>query len=386
LIFREEDSNILNYLEEDGQKIEPDYYIPIIPMILVNGGVGIGTGFSTNIPQFNPSDIIETCIDICDNMTKENDNVQKMSEQIEKTKIKEFVPWYLGFTGKIEKSEKGTYVSKGVYNWVDDKTVEITELPVGTWTEDYKEFLEGLIVTNSNNLKSFESHYTSKTVKFILNFVPGSQNTSDSKFETEFKLVSAKNMGANNMHLYSNAGAIKKYTSTSNILKEWAHVRIAKYDERKKHQIKIIEKEYYILSSKIRFIIDVIEGRIVIMNKKMSDIAAKLVELKYKPIDKNSTEDKQVDESNDNGFSYLLKMPISQLTFERKKMLEKDVEELSNKLNVLKNTSIEKIWKSELLELQAVWNSHRDSVIEDYNNDTNGIVFDKKQKKRRAIK
>lgn len=379
MIFREEDNNILNYLEEDGQKIEPEYYTPIIPMILVNGGVGIGTGFSTNIPQFNPSDIINTCIKICNNMSQHGGDIDSMLEQIDKTKVDEFTPWYLGFKGSIEKSDKGTYVSKGVYKWIDDSTVEITELPVGTWTEDYKEFLESLITSNSNNLKSFESHYTSKTVKFILKFNPGSKTAIGSKFETEFKLVSAKNMGINNMHLYSDTGAIKKYNSTSHILKEWARMRIVKYDERKKYQIKILEKDFNILSSKIKFIIDVIEGRIVIMNKKMSDISARLVELKYKPINKNS--DDTEEDTDNNGFNYLLKMPISQLTYERKIILEKEVDDLSNKLNSLKNTSIEDIWKSELLELQTVWNAHRDSVNEDYLNDMNGVVVSKKTKK-----
>jgi DNA topoisomerase-2 len=66
LIYKEEDNAVLNYLEEDGQDIEPEYYMPIIPMILVNGGVGIGTGFSTNIPQYNPEDVIKSCIQICE--------------------------------------------------------------------------------------------------------------------------------------------------------------------------------------------------------------------------------------------------------------------------------------------------------------------------------
>jgi len=377
LIFKEEDNAILEYLEEDGQTIEPEYYIPIIPMILVNGGVGIGTGFSTNIPQFNPSDIITACIHICNTIAlSPNEDMHVLIDRIE---IAEFIPWYLGFTGSIEKGAKGTFQSKGVYMWIDENTLEITELPVGMWTEDYKELLENMVTNNSNYLKSFENHYTSKNVRFILHFNGDIRTKLGDKFETEFKLISSKNLSINNMHLYSNEGAIKKYESTSYILKEWSKTRIDKYKERKEYQINILEKDYNILSTKIRFIIDVIEGRIVIMNKKISEISARLVELKYPKIQKDS--DGEFD-SDEGGYNYLLKMPISQLTYDRKIILEKEVAELAKKLDELKKTSIEQIWKKELQELQEAWINHKDTIERDYDNDKNGIVTESKPKKR----
>jgi DNA topoisomerase-2 len=377
LIFKEEDNAILEYLEEDGQTIEPEYYIPIIPMILVNGGVGIGTGFSTNIPQFNPSDIITACIHICNTIAlSPNEDMHVLIDRIE---IAEFIPWYLGFTGSIEKGAKGTFQSKGVYMWIDENTLEITELPVGMWTEDYKELLENMVTNNSNYLKSFENHYTSKNVRFILHFNGDIRTKLGDKFETEFKLISSKNLSINNMHLYSNEGAIKKYESTSYILKEWSKTRIDKYKERKEYQINILEKDYNILSTKIRFIIDVIEGRIVIMNKKISEISARLVELKYPKIQKDS--DGEID-SDEGGYNYLLKMPISQLTYDRKIILEKEVAELAKKLDELKKTSIEQIWKKELEELQEAWINHKDIIERDYDNDKNGIVTESKPKKR----
>ena len=377
LIFKEEDNAILEYLEEDGQTIEPEYYIPIIPMILVNGGVGIGTGFSTNIPQFNPSDIISACIHICNSIAlSPNEDMHALIDRIE---IAEFIPWYLGFTGSIEKGAKGTFQSKGVYMWIDENTLEITELPVGMWTEDYKELLENMVTNNSNYLKSFENHYTSKNVRFILHFNGDIRTKLGDKFETEFKLISSKNLSINNMHLYSNEGAIKKYESTSYILKEWSKTRIDKYKERKEYQINILEKDYNILSTKIRFIIDVIEGRIVIMNKKISEISARLVELKYPKIQKDS--DGEID-SDEGGYNYLLKMPISQLTYDRKIILEKEVAELAKKLDELKKTSIEQIWKKELEELQEAWINHKDIIERDYDNDKNGIVTESKPKKR----
>lgn len=380
LIFKEEDNYVLNYLEEDGQSIEPEYYVPIIPMILVNGGLGIGTGFSTNIPQYNPENIIKACISICNNIT--DNDLNSMIDNIQETEIDDFAPWYLGFTGSIEKTDKGVYNSKGIYNWIDDNTLEITELPIGLWTEDYKEFLENMITNNLNYLKSFENHYTSKNVKFILYFNGDIKTKLGDKFESEFKLISSKNMSINNMHLYSKHGAIKKYESTTAILKEWAITRIEKYIERKNYQIKLLEKDYNILSAKIRFIIDVIEGNILIMNKKLVDISKKLNELEYPKIITNKNVDENEDDQNDNGYNYLLKMPISQLTYDRKIILEKEVQEVGKKLNELRNTAIQKIWKNELEELLEAWIDHKNIIEQDYLDDKNGIVSDKKQKKR----
>lgn len=57
-LFLESDKFLLKYLEDDGTMVEPNYYIPIIPMLLVNGCIGIGTGYSTAIPSYNPIDLI----------------------------------------------------------------------------------------------------------------------------------------------------------------------------------------------------------------------------------------------------------------------------------------------------------------------------------------
>lgn len=390
LIFKEEDAPILKYLEDDGQTIEPDYYIPIIPMILVNGGVGIGTGFSTNVPQFNPTDVITSCIQICDAIvaaqtpTSQLDDTVNMHQIIDAIELQEFSPWYLGFKGSIAKGTKNTFQSRGIYTWLDDTTLEITELPVGVWTDDYKEFLENMVTNNANFLKSFENHYTSKNVRFILHF-SGDIKTKlgTEKFETEFKLVSSKNLSINNMHLYSSEGAIRKYDTTSSIVKEWSKVRITKYNERKLYQINILEKDHNMLSTKIRFIIDVIEGNIVIMNKKISDITSRLVELKYPKIAKDDSNANNDDEAS-NGYNYLLKMPISQLTYDRKIILEKEVADIAKKLQDLRNKSIEKIWKEELEVLLEAWYNHKDFIEKDYENDRKGIVSSGQKPKRRV--
>jgi DNA topoisomerase-2 len=225
-------------------------------------------------------------------------------------------------------------------------------------------------------------------VKFVLHFNGNVRETLEDKFEQLFKMSSSKNMSINNIHLFNKSGAIKKYDTTSEIIKEWAKTRILKYLERKAYQIKILEKDFLVLSAKIRFILDVIAGNIQIMNKKLVDIAKRLVELKYPRIsdtgdvagddgDTTDTTDKNVKD-----FNYLLKMPISQLTFDRKIILEKEVDELSKNLTQLRNKRIEDLWMTDLTELETAWNEHRIAILKDYDNDRKGIVEPKTGKKK----
>jgi DNA topoisomerase-2 len=403
LIFKEEDNNILNYQDDDGQQIEPEFYIPVIPMVLVNGGIGIGTGYSTNIPQFNPSEIIEACKFICNSIKladlngDSEDGMDNIYETIDIIDIDDLVPYYLGFNGTIKKTENNSYTSKGIYKWIDNETVEITELPIGTWTEDYKEFLENMITNNLNNLKFIENHYTSKNVKFILHFNQNVREMLEDKFEQLFKMSSSKNLSINNIHLFNKNGAIQKYDNTTEIIKEWSKTRILKYFERKEYQIKILEKDFLVLSAKIRFIMDVISGNIQIMNKKLVDIAKRLVELKYPRINNDNNNiiiagniDDEAKDVNDDGeknkdikdFNYLLKMPISQLTFDRKVILEKEVDDLNKNLNNLRNNRIEDLWLSDLVELENAWNEHREFTLKEYDNDRKGIIEPKAGKKK----
>ena len=134
------------------------------------------------------------------------------------------------------------------------------------------------------------------------------------------------------------------------------------------------------------------------MNKKLVDIAKRLIELKYPRINTDTNIivagniDNDMKDPNDDGdneknkdvkdFNYLLKMPISQLTYDRKIILEKEVEELNNKLTNLRNSKIEDIWMSELVELETAWNEHKDMILKEYDNDRKGIIEPKAQKKK----
>jgi len=390
-IFKNEDSPILKRLEDDGKLIEPEYYTPIIPMVLVNGGIGIGTGFSTNIPQHNPSDIIDQCTKIIDIMNKyeldinTKEDIQDIYKVIDKVKLTKIKPWYLGFQGTITEVKDGAYSSKGVWEWLDDKTLVITELPIGTWTEDYKNMLSDMIQNGSSILKDFENHYTDKTVKFILKLYPDMRNKMEKILETDFKLSSSKNLSLNNIHLYSPEGAVKKYSDTSEIIKEWSKVRLLKYFERKNYQLKELNNKYKLISAKVRFIQEIIDNTLNIMNRKEKDVEQDLIDKKYLKLAEKVVSDEEENETKKivESYDYLTGMPIKQLTYEKKKELEKEAERLNMEIKTLKSKTIHSIWSDELDELKEKWETYRENMEDMYIKDAPNNKNTKSQLKKR---
>ena len=167
-IFSPNDDIILNYIKDDGHSVEPTFYIPIIPFVLINGMSGIGTGFSTNIPPFNPKQIIHY-------LQNKLQNIQKEQEI--------FIPFYEHFIGTITSilNEPHKFLIKGIYSIIDDRTIHITELPIGTWTMPYKTFIESLLdpVVDKNGSKiqplitNVVSNSTDKIIDIRITFPPG---------------------------------------------------------------------------------------------------------------------------------------------------------------------------------------------------------------------
>jgi DNA topoisomerase-2 len=365
LVFREEDLPILNYLNDDGIDIEPEFYIPIIPMILVNGGLGIGTGFSTNVPSYNPDDIINICKGIANRIIDGGDT----SADIETINL---IPWYLGFKGTIALERPGVYQSRGIYRWIDDTTVEVTELPIGTWTDDYKEFLTALLAGNSPVLKDFENHCTAKNVRFLLKFYPGVRGAVEPTFEKDFKMTSTTNLSINNIHLFCVNGAIAKFKDEHEVIKEWSKVRIQKYNERKEHQLKTLRYTLKIVSAKVAFIKEIIEKTLNIMNVKMTDLEGQLAVKGYPTSAETETDTETPDDTvtpTSGGYKYLTKMPIHHLTKEKHEELQRQANDLKIRIETLEARSIGDIWLEELNELQSEWQVFKNNTLAEYEAD-----------------
>jgi DNA topoisomerase-2 len=378
LIFREEDNAVLKYQTDDGTPIEPEYYVPVIPMVLVNGGIGIGTGFSTNIPAHNPTEVIAMCAMLIASLDAGGVEIARRAdlaaafERMEAARVDEGMPWTLGFTGSISKHKEG-YISKGTWKWINETNLEITELPIGTWTEDYKEMLTEMIANNHSLLKDFENHYTDKKVGFMLKFYPGKKEAANAVLETEFKLASTKNMSMNNLHLYNAKGAIQRFKKMADIVKAWARVRLTTYFDRKENLLKVMEADYKLVSAKVRFIQDFIDQKIEIMNKKEREVDEQLARMHYPKLDElmtANTEETEREGGDDAkkpttqiaNYRYLTNMPIRHLTFEEKTKLEKEARVLKERIDGLRDMQIHHIWRRELEELRAAWEDHRMSV------------------------
>ena len=346
IIYPNDDMPLLEYLDDDGMLVEPKYYVPIIPMILVNGMNGIGTGFSTMIPKFNPLDIV--------------DNIKR---KLTDKPYKVIHPWYHNFKGKIIEVKNNEYLSKGCYKILDDKTIEITELPIGVWTDNYKKYLDGLIYD-----KTKKEHTNCKKPKYILDYENNSSDKdtyfkiklpsgliqslqwSEDKYidgiEKFFKLTVTKGLSKRNMHLYNGEGKIVKYESVSEIFDEFYPIRYQLYVDRKNYQLNELERMINILEMKKRFIEDVIDEKITIYRKKKEEIEKQLLENKYyQVIDKKIV--KEAEESISNGYDYLIKMSIYLFTEEEIEKLNNEYEEKKSSYDILNNKSVEEMWLEE---------------------------------------
>lgn len=330
MIFSQLDDAILNYNIEEGQSIEPKWYAPILPMILVNGAEGIGTGWSTSIPNYDPRQIIEN-----------------LKLWIHKKKMKPMRPWYRGFTGSLKPSgERGKYECHGVFK-ENAQGIEITELPVKKWTEDYKQFLQGML-PNSEKASKFKVHdireyHTENNVHFGVKMQPEDlAKAKEVGLQSVFKLSNV--VSETNLVLFDHQDRIKKYKNPLEIMEEFATVRLQYYDVRKKYLIDKLTQERDVLSNRARFIAMIIANKLKINNRKKDDLVKDLTRLKFHKFG-DSTPPRT-------GFEYLLIMHIQSLTRERKLELERILAEKTKELDKLKKTTIQQLWMTDLDRLE----------------------------------
>jgi DNA topoisomerase II len=320
-VFRPEDEVILEYKTDEGQSIEPVTFYPIIPMILVNGGVSIATGFSCSVPMFNPSDLVDAILDFLDGK-----------------EVRDLVPWFRGWTGTVGPDGKGGFVSTGRFSRGKGNSVTIEELPAYRWTNDQKLITEALVVDGT--LKNVKPQYTDKSVRFDVEFAGP---VSDEDVTRTLQLNSNRNLSTSNVHLFSVDGRVTKFDTLDDLMSVWLTERLQVYSNRKVAVIAAMRQELVTMSAKARFITAVIDGTIKILDVKTDTVEAKLKALKL-PLDQQT-----------GTYDYLLKMPIQQLTRERKEKLLKSETEMAAEVDALTKTSSRDIWRKELLEFKKAW-------------------------------
>ena len=357
-MFPEMDDSVLNYLDDDGTRVEPDYYVPIIPFVLVNGISGIGTGFSCSIPSFNPMDMIKYLkMKIYSTKSAQYSNMENLGSY-------EFLPYYEGFKGTVSKIDEHKYLIKGLYEVLDNDCIKITELPIGTWTMPYTTFLESLIDNIDKNgkkstpiIKDFVSLSTEVSVDFTVTFPKGKLNdllsTKDENningLEKLLKLTTT--VSTTNMHLFDSKCRLHKYGTVNEIIDEFYYVRYGVYEKRKQYLLELCESKLMKLTNKAKFIIENLNGNIDLRKKSASEVEALLSSFEFARID--------------DSYKYLTKMPMDSVTQENVDHIIKERDEANNEYVVLQKTSVEDFWLRELETLETnytVYKENRDKI------------------------
>lgn len=332
IIYNEIDNKLLKYKEDEGTIIEPEYFVPIIPMLLVNGSSGIGTGWSTDVPCFNPQDLI--------------DNIRLLLTDKDSV-LKEMKPYYKNFKGIIIRESENHWISEGAIDFVDTKTIEIVELPVGhnaPYKVDYKRYLDALV--EAGHIKSYSINDSIKNNKgkkidanricYLIKLIEPMSKESFTKRYGEyiqmFKL--RRNINGTNMVAFDANNNVKKYASVYDILWEFYEYRLGFYKKRLDKLISDLNEDIDSHNQKYRFINMVMTGEIVLNKKKRQIIEEELQKLNFKNIDK------------------LLAMHFYHCTYEELEKLRKQIEELQKTLSTIMKKTEKELWFDDLALLE----------------------------------
>jgi DNA topoisomerase-2 len=349
-LFHKDDDALLDYIKEENHIIEPKHYVPVIPLTLVNTQQGIGTGWCTKIPSYNPNDIIENII-------------RYMSDE----DLIPMIPYYRGFKGSIEKMGKGTFKCNGLFERKVSNRIIITELPVGVWTENYNQSLNmlmpGYIFTKKTKLVFGGDSHTyqkgeklEKSESLIWEII---KKDTDTRVHIELKcnpklleifsdeeiydiLSLTTTINTNNMHAFDEYGYITKYKSPSDIIRSFYPVRLHYYEKRKQYQLDCLEKEIEKLQERARFILAIVNGELTINNVPKSIIVRDLIRMEFKM-------------NIENNFDHLLGLKLWMLTRENVEEIKKKLENSEKKIDTLKNRTVIDIWTDDLDQLKRAW-------------------------------
>ena len=304
-LFDAKDDPVLKYLDDDGKQIEPEYYVPILPTVLVNGTEGIGTGFSSYIPPFNPEDI---CANI--NRVIDGENLVPMK------------PWFDKFKGRVFSNDEGFWVTEGVWTQAGNK-IKITELPPGRWTQEYKEYLDTLM--DKKNIANYVNNSTTENVDFVIEGYTGKDIVKDFKLQKTFHI--------SNMHLFHPTRGIHKYESPEEILTDFVKIRTETYKKRKAYLIHVLKEKTKKLENMSRFVDMVIHEKLIVFKRKRSELESE-IEKMFNKID--------------GSYDYLLNIKTYQYTLEAVQSLREDTIKTKTELDILQNTNHIDMWKSDL--------------------------------------
>jgi len=312
-LFKKEDDAILDHILVDGEKIEPKYYIPLLPMVLVNGSQGTGTGHANLVMSYHPEHVRDACLKVV--MGK-------------KLPMDTLVPWFKGFSGTVERVEDtGQVVITGHLEVVNSTTIRITELPIGIYLDQYKDFLYKL--EDSGFIKKHIDNSTEAGFDFeIIAPRTTTQLDLDTLYQ-KFKLISRD---TENFTLWNENGVLERFDTAEDIVERFVVWRLDRYEYRRQRLIAVTKEDVRWLSEKLRFVLFYLDNVDQFKNKKKDDLVNLLLKNKF------------------NDYDRLLAMSMWNLTRDKIEELKKEIEALKVKLTTLEADTAKEMYKRELKE------------------------------------
>ena len=305
---------------EEGEEIEPEFFLPVIPTVLLNGSSGIAVGFATNILNRHPLDLIDSCLLILDG--KETQTLR---------------PWIRGFYGDIEQVV-GTHKSwsfRGKWEIKNTTTVEITEIPPSFTYEKYESHLDALV--ERGILASYDDN-SNERVHYVLKF-SRSVLAEWIKKDRLGDLLKMRDGEGENLTTIDENGKLKVFERAEEIVDYFVKFRLEYYTKRKTRLLVELDNEIQILTARARFVKAVIEKEIDVMNVKKVDVMKSISSIGINKIDGD--------------YDYLLSMPIHSLTAEKYAELLKRHSVKTKEREKVEKTSAEDFYRQDLKELRA---------------------------------
>ena len=315
-----QDFDLLENKIEEGEKIEPAFFLPIVPTVILNGTSGIAVGFATNILNRNPKDVVDACISTLNNK-----------------KMKVLAPWIQEFKGTFTRDLENpkTWKIKGQYQIINTTTIKITAIPPNYTYERYEEILN--LLQEKGIITSYDDN-SSETIEYILKFrrsVLNSLVSSEGKLERTLRLNTQE---TENLTTLDENGKLKIFDKAEDIVKHFVSVRLGWYQTRKDYLIDKTEKQLSLVTNKARFIKDIIDGKL-----KINNVPKKTIILYLETADYDTVH---------GSYDYLLSMAIHSLTKERYEKLLLEKEGCIIALKTLKATDPKEMYLGDLKKLK----------------------------------
>ena len=393
-IFPIKDDLYLPNIEHDGDIIEKVNYVGVIPMILLNGCEGIGTGYSSTIPQYKVEDVIEWVRVWIETGGKV---VEDIGDGVILSEGPMLIPYYRNFKGKIE-MDGTTATTYGVIDSIGKNKYRVSELPIGDKHLSITKFKEKLDdMLEKKIIKDYDLGGDDKIIDFVITEDPDGLQ------------LTLKNLGlidtvhTSNMVLFIDDKTLKKYDTVEEILNDFCIRRLELYKTRRNGDIKNLQDDLKYTINKIRFIEEVNlddddEKHLILKNREDNDINSDLENRGYdkkfqkrkgkKKGDDEDEEDKEDEEDGDgdeNGvwnFNYLLSQTFKSCTKKKMDALIKERDRKISEIEMLEKQTPESIWLSEIKTFEKKYNEwlpNADDDRDDY--ESEGKTKAKKSKK-----